>query len=139
MQLEFALFCGAAEVSDMGLIDILRGGYDIVSASEFPAQLSRMTLVVRILCQPNELNREHTLVSQIIDPNGHVLALEMTAAFTTPLYPGNANHSNRTTLKLDYGPIQFVETGDYTFRFLVNGAQIGESKLEVKRKEMKAE
>ena len=94
-----------------------------------------MLIVVRILCDPNEINVEHVLVSQIIDPNGHVLPLGMQATFTTPPYPGNPNRKNRSTLKFDYWKVPFQEPGDYTFRFLVDGLPIGEYGLEIKRKE----
>lgn len=39
MQVEFSLFCTAAEVTPNGLIYILRGGYDIISVPEFPEKL----------------------------------------------------------------------------------------------------
>jgi len=132
MQLEFAIFCEAAEVSDVGIIDMLRGGFDMVSTTVFPAALPRMVIVVRVLCEPDEIDREHALISQFIDPNGHVLPPTLTVPFTTPPYPGNPNRKNRNTLKLDYWPMQFAEAGNYTFRFLVDGVQIGESTLEVR-------
>jgi hypothetical protein len=138
MQLEFALFCEAAEVSNMGMIDMLRGGYDIIFTSGFPAVLGRMLLVVRVVCEPSEINVEHALVSQMIDPKGHVLSPNLTSTFTTPPYPGSPNRKNRSTLKFDYWSIQFVEPGDYTFRFLADGVEIGETKLEIRLREKKA-
>jgi hypothetical protein len=135
MQLEFALFCDSAEIDAMGLMYLLRGGYDLVTATAFPAALNRMALVVRLWCEPAEIDREHVLVAQIIDPNAHVLPIPMQLPFTPPPYPGNRDRRNRMTLKLEYTQIQFPEPGDYSFRFLVDGVQVGAASLEVRRKE----
>jgi hypothetical protein len=134
MQLEFALFCEAAEVSDNGLIYILHGGYDLVSTTAFPAVLNRVSLVVRFLVEPKECKREHRLIAQMIGPRGDVLPVPMECNFTTPSYPGKPKRRNRTTLRLDYWNLMFPEPGDYAFRFLVDGKKIGQSELEVKKK-----
>ena len=134
MQLEFALFCEAAEVSENGLIYILHGGYDMVSTTAFPAILHRVSLVVRVLVEAKECKREHVLTAQMIGPTGDILPALMECKFTTPSYPGKPKRRNRTTLRLDYWGLQFPEPGDYVFRFLVNGKKIGQSELEVRKK-----
>lgn len=137
MQLEFAIMCDAAEVNSSGLIYILKGGYDITVVSEFPVIIHQVILVVRILCNPEEVNHQHILISQIIDPHGHILPSKITVPFTTPVYPGHPDRPNKYTLKLEHRSVSFDEPGDYTFRFLVDGLQLGQAGLEVKRKEGK--
>ncbi len=133
MQLEFSLFCEAAEISDTGLIYMLRGGYDIVTAQKFPITMTRLTVVARVLCAPNELGPEHTFVSQAVDPAGHVIG-QIVLPFTPTTYPGDANRGNKYTAKFDYDNITLPERGDYTFRFLIDGDEIGASRLETKLK-----
>jgi hypothetical protein len=135
MQMEFAIFCDAAEITAGGLIYMLRGGYDLVASTGFPATLNRQVLVIRLICEPIEINCDQILVAQIIDPIGHVLPLEMRVPFKTPPYPGEPSRRNRMTLKLDYLTLEFPEPGEYLFRFLVDGNQVGEARLDVKRKE----
>jgi hypothetical protein len=134
MQLEFALFCNAAEVSSEGLIDILRGGYDIVSATGFPAKMAKMSLVVRLLCDADECGRDHQFLSQMIDPLGNPLPpTETTISFSPPVYPGNPARQNRMTLRVEYWGLEFPVAGDYTFRFLVDGVQVGTAGIQMKQ------
>jgi|SRR6516162_6399640 hypothetical protein len=130
MQIEFALFCEAAEVTQNGIMHILHGGYDLVSTTAFPAVLNHVCLVVRLLVDPSECGREHLLTVEMIDPHANVLPIPMTSVFTTPTYPGNPNRPNRTTLTLDYWGLKFPEPGDYVFRLLVDGLRVGEAGLE---------
>lgn len=135
MQVEFALFCDAAGVSPDGLIDILRGGFDVVNAAGFPAKLGRMLLVVRLLCEPTECGQDHLFQSQMLDPRGNpVPTTEMEIRFCPPHYPGNPARRNRMTLRLDHWGLEFSEAGDYRFRFLVDGEQVGEAGIEMKLK-----
>ena len=83
MRLEFAIFCEAAQVLPDGLINMLRGGYDIIFTPAFPAVTNRMMAIVRFWCDEDEVDRPHSLVPQIVDPTGHLLPLDM----TLPVYP----------------------------------------------------
>lgn len=135
MQLEFALFCEAAEVTPDGVVHILHGGYDLVSASGFPVTLPRMVLVVRLLCEPSEFDREHVMITQLIDPQGKVLPVEMKIAFTPFSYPGHRDRKNRMTLRLDYVNLSFPEPGEYVFQFLADGVEIGHAQLDLRKKQ----
>ena len=136
MQVEFALFCNAAEVSSDGTIDVLRGGYDIVRATGFPAKMGKMSLVVRLLCESAECGRDHVFSSQMLDPLGNPLSpTEMKIAFNPPIYPGDPARKNRMTLRLEHWGLEFPVAGDYIFRFQVDGKQVGETGIEMKQKQ----
>jgi hypothetical protein len=134
MQFEFALFCDAAKVSPDGMVDILRGGYDLAASPEFPATLHRMDLVLRMICEPKEFECLHELTAQIVDPHGNLLPVKVRLPFTPLAYPDRPERHNRMTLVLNYQSLVFPEPGDYQFRFLVNDVQIGVASLEVVHK-----
>ena len=131
MQVEFALFCEAAEISPNGLMYILHGGYDQISSSEFPAVLRRMALVVRLLCEPSECGQQQVFISQIVGPHANAVPPDMTCNFTTSYHPRDRTRRNRMTLLLDYWNLSFPEPADYVFRFIAGGVQIGEAVLEL--------
>jgi len=133
MQLEFALFCEAAVVTDSGIIHILHGGYDLISTTAFPAMLPRMALVVRVLCDPSEFNQTHVIFSQMIDPHGRILPAQASVSFTPRPFPRHPERKNRQTFLLDHLNVSFPEPGDYVFRFLVDGNPIGQAGLEAVR------
>jgi hypothetical protein len=136
MELDFAFFADAAHMHEDGLFSVLRGGIDFIPARAFPATQGVLVLIVRLRTRPEEWNRNHELLVQIVGPNGEALASSITNVPFVP--PPNVRHPDRTnvmTFSLNYFNNTFPEAGDYTFRFSVDGVPIGSTVLALVRSE----
>jgi hypothetical protein len=71
MQVSFALFADAANLSQEGKLNIL-GVFDAVHVGQFPALHPRATLVVRLKGTTTDIG-SHDLTLQWINPRGNVL------------------------------------------------------------------
>lgn len=68
MRIDTALLCGAATARD-GLLSVLDGGITHIERAEYPALLG-LTLAMRVLVHPTEMERPHELEVLLQDEDG---------------------------------------------------------------------
>src|SRR6266852_5927508 len=119
MKLDYALIANAAELLPNGLMYVLGGGIDIVTATKFPAGLPFACVLVKMRFDQEELDREHKFLMQIVQPSGLNLSqYDSTLTFVPTRHPTHPERSwqmicSRLT------DLVFPEAGDYKFCFFV--------------------
>lgn len=127
MQVSFALFADAANLSQEGKLNIL-GVFDAVHVGQFPALHPRATLVVRLKGTSADVGT-HELSMQWINPRGTVLwSSSGELAIQSP--PNQAGEMDMPVLvQLDL-PLDIV--GDYAMSIALDGEVRGEAVLHVR-------
>jgi hypothetical protein len=130
MKLEYAFLADAATVLDNGLFDVVRGGFDVVQASSFPATKYVMLAIGRIWFEPAECGKKHILCGQIIDRNGTPVFTTAEAEFMPAPHPRHPERGKWMTVCLNCQGVVLPEEGDYSFCLLVGNQKIGEVSFE---------
>jgi hypothetical protein len=130
MELSFAFFASAAEVSPDGRFNLLGGEVDRLQVSALPAFLPA-SLVVRFTVPPEEAGREHRLGVVFAAPEGNPVFLDLDTPFTPA---PNRHRPGRTAFAVFVLHLQGVTLavpGEYTVRLSVDGKPKGEASIEV--------
>jgi hypothetical protein len=136
MKLEYAFLADAAKVEENGLFSVLGGGFDILrEAGKFPATKPAMVLLARIMVAPEECEKRHELLVQLVAPDGQTVLPEMRVPFVPFPEVEKPDPKNWITVALHYRDVTFPAPGEYHFRLSVGPTHLGQVRLEVIAKE----
>ncbi len=131
MRLAYAMLADAADFTANGTFSILGGEIGILRAEEFPLFSVRLAVVVKLIVEPEECDRDHVLGLVLAGPD-NLLYPRLDAPFA----PREAGVSPiKQLLVLDLPFLAFPAPGEYEWRLTVDGAPIGEIPLKVTRED----
>ena len=120
MRIDCALLCDAATVRE-GLLHVLGGGITRAGRPEYPAPLD-LTLALRILIHPTEMDRRHQLEVRLQGADGEPIAGFEIAFESTD--PGDLEPGEHASLALPLVPpptVGLPKPGRYSFEVLIDG------------------
>ena len=128
-KLDFAFLADAAEAQPGRKFYVLGGGIDSIGAPGFPVVHPMISLVLRVLIHPAEVDRTHTNEIKLMDADGAQLAH----------IDGNLSASpNETTgreipmpMVLNFMSTRFEAPGDYSIEILMNNQHMKSIPLRV--------
>jgi hypothetical protein len=120
MRIPFALTASAAESTPDGRVWILGGDFDTIFAAQFPITLPTMTVVVKILFEPGETGRSHTVRTELWDQDGEVVQQPLVHTFTPERNATFPTRNVGSLLTLNMQGLSFPNPGDYAFHVLVD-------------------
>ena len=127
MQVSFALFADAANLSQEGKLNIL-GVFDAVHVGQFPALHPRATFVVRLKGSPVDVG-SHDMTLQWINPRGNVL-WSSSAELAIQAPPTQTGEMDMPVIVQIDLPLDVV--GDYAMVVELDGTRHGEALLHVR-------
>ncbi len=134
MRLAYAFIANAAEFTpNDGRLWVLGGDFDTITTVEIPATHPSMTLVVKILAQPTECQREHRLRIELIDSDGVQVHPEITGLFTPLVRQEYPHRPVGVGMALTFLQLRLPQYGDYAFHILVDDLELGTLPLYIVR------
>lgn len=127
MQVSFALFADAANLSQEGKLNIL-GVFDSVHVGQFPALHPRATFVVRLKGQPSDVG-SHDMSLQWVNPRGTPL-WSSSAELAIQGAPSLSGEMDMPVIVQIDLPLDIV--GDYAMIIDIDGIRHGEAVLHVR-------
>jgi hypothetical protein len=126
MRLAYAFIAHAAEFTpNDGRLWVLGGDFDTITAAEIPAIHSVMTLVVKLLVQPTECQREHRLRIELIDSDGARVHPEIGGPFMPSVRQDYPHRPVGVGMALTFLQLRLPHYGDYAFHILVDDLELG--------------
>ncbi len=130
MKLEFAFLADAANMLEHGTFDVIAGGFDVVTGSEFPATKHTLVLIARLRCDPEECDKQHEFAGEIVDHEGKSIFSTLRGTFTPPPHPRHSERTNWMSMCLECHGVTFPAPGDYFFRLYVGDKLVGDVTIE---------
>ncbi len=115
MRCTAALLADSAQVV-AGKVFMLGGGFDTLTAREFPATHRSLSLVIVFEVGPGDRNRDLEVVTRLLDEDGGELGVESKGTFrvgTPSTLPAGA--TSLIPLVTVFGNLRFPEPGGYVF------------------------
>jgi hypothetical protein len=133
MKLAYAMLADAAEIGSSGKLSMVGGDFDSIPAPGFPVLHPRMTIVIKLLLRPEELERDHQLRVEILAPTGLNIAPSETQPITTSqaLRPNSPKDDAKYYLVVTLPIIMFPMPGRYEVRMLVDDVLLGTLPLDL--------
>lgn len=131
MKLEFLLLADSAVSAKDGVFSALNCGLDCFRCRAFPARKSSLVAIARILFDPDEMDRPHDFLLELIGPGGNRLDPAIPVTVTPIPYARHPDRPNHMTVALTVYSLSFSEAGFHTFRFSSGERVLGESPFEV--------
>jgi Family of unknown function (DUF6941) len=131
MKLEFAFLADAATMLPDGNFDVIKGGFDVVTATNFPATRQVVVLIARLSIDAAESGKQYEFSGEIFDLQGRSIFPALQGKFTPAPHPRQVNRANWMTICLTCQGVVFPTPGDYVFRLSVNGLAVAEVMIEV--------
>ncbi len=130
MKLEFAFLADAANMLEHGTFDVIAGGFDVVTGSEFPATKHTIVLITRLRFDPEECGRHYELSGEIVDHEGKSIFSTLRGTFAPPRHPRHSECPNWMSMCLECQGVTFPAPGDYCFRLSVGDKVVGDVTIE---------
>jgi hypothetical protein len=123
MDLDFAFLSDAADVS-MGKLFVLGGAFDTIHVPGFPAMHPTLSVVVRLLMSPNDLDRRHKLDILLLDADAKPIASATGELMVSKSPDSPAGWKQAILLPLRFLNIPFKQPGHYSIEILANGTML---------------
>ena len=120
MEVDFAFLSDKADIVS-GKLYVLGGAFDAISARQVPVRHQQMTLALRFLLSPAELDREHKLEVVLIDSDGKKVISVPGQIMVKRPNEGSLGYRISFLTTLNFFNVQFEKFGDYSFEVLLNG------------------
>jgi hypothetical protein len=123
MEIDFALLSDVAEVVN-GKIYLLGGAIDTIWSPQLPVVHNRMSLVIRFMMTPGELDRQHKVEINLITEDGKRLQTVGgdIQVGRNPSLPKGWRQSFVSVL--NFNGLKFDNFGDHAFEIMVNGSSM---------------
>lgn len=120
MEIDFAFLADRADIVN-GKLYLLGGAFDAIYSSKVPVKHQSMTLVMRFLFSPPELDQNYRIEVRLIDADGKKV-LAVPGDFSIKRSK-NAEEGYRTPFltSINFFNTPFDHFGDYSFEIFVNG------------------
>lgn len=126
MRLAYSFLATSAEFTPHdGRVWVLGGDFDTITAAETPATHPSMALVVKLIVQPTECQREHRLRIELIDSDGVQVHPEIMGAFTPVVRQDFPHRPVGVGMALTFQQLRLPQYGDYSFHILVDDLELG--------------
>jgi hypothetical protein len=127
--LDFAFLSDAAEAEPGRKFYVLGGGIDQIAGPAFPLFHPHMSLLMRFLVHPTELDRKHRLDVRLVDADGRELAkIEGDIEASGSGAPGREAAVN---MVINMANTRFENPGDYSVEVLMNNQHMKSLPLRV--------
>jgi hypothetical protein len=129
MKLDFAFLAESASLTDDGRFAVVGGGFDVISATSFPAVKAAMALVGRVVFCPSEFGKTYNLHGEIVGPSGTKLTPDMWLALK-PFARATDRETepqreNWMTFCLNYEGVSFPKPGGYAIQLSIDDQVLG--------------
>jgi len=130
MEVDFAFLSDKADIVN-GKLYVLGGAFDTIFSKQAPIRHPGMTLALRFLVSPAELDREHKIEVIVIDGDGKKI-ISVPGQMTVKRPPESTGGYKVPFLSsLNFYNVQFENFGDYSIEVLLNGSSIKSVPLRV--------
>lgn len=123
MKLDFAFLADAADCPPGGKLYILGAGFDTIHSKNFPCIHPQISLVMRIILNPIELDKPHDAEIRLIDADGKDVISKIKLNIPAPKVPVPVKEIG-IGLVSNLKEIKFESSGQYSFEILLDGAHI---------------
>jgi hypothetical protein len=131
IELEFAFFANAAEVSEKGLINVLGGCIDFARGPMFPAPIHSLWLIAKVIAFPEHFDKQHDFMIEVFGPDDNRIAPDVHVPFTPKAHARKPGSQNWMMITVQYLALIFPTAGDYIFRLSADGQEIGQLNFEI--------
>ena len=120
MDVDFAFLADAAEVAN-GKLHLVGGAFDTIWGQQAPLNYPKLSMALRLLFSPAELNRKHKVEIRIMNEDGKIIPpsiggdLEISK---NPNLPKGWKQGFMTVM--NFANLNFPAFGDYSFELVVN-------------------
>jgi len=110
---------------------MLGGDIEGLYTSEFPFTQAKLALICKLIASPNEVGKPYQLELRLTGPTGE--RVTSIGECTIEFEPNDVVPNDDSELGLvgDVGPVEFATPGTYWMRVLVNGEEMGATRLYV--------
>jgi len=127
VEVGFGMLAVFAELTADGKVSVIGGDIDTLRG-KFPATLGLpLYVVLKLIFQPGETERDYELVMQVVSPKGNVL--QGGGQTIHPARPVRPDLPTKVGVLLVLQSLTIPEVGDYLVRFSLNGRVIKELPL----------
>lgn len=123
MEVDFAFLADKADIVN-GKLYVLGGAFDAIFAKQVPVRHQQMTLIVRFLLSPAELDREHKLEVVVIDGDGQKVISVPGQMLVKRPPESTGGYRVPCLTTLNFFNIQLEKFGDYSLEVLLNGTSV---------------
>ncbi|MBI4052207.1 MAG: hypothetical protein HY400_06850 [Elusimicrobia bacterium] len=123
MEIDFAVLAEAAEAVG-GKLYMMGGAVDTILSNQVPVIHPRLSLAVRILLSPGEIDRNHHLEVILLDEDGKKLGQIGTEMLAGRNANVPAGWEQGLLLVFNFINVQFQKFGHYTLDILGNGSSL---------------
>lgn len=133
MRLDFAFLADAADSPPGGKLYILGAGFDTIHSRNFPCIHSQISLVMRIILNPVEVEKPHKAAVQLIDADGKDIISKIEVNIVAP-HPGSTPvREVGLGIVNNLKDIKFERPGQYSFEILLDGVNVKSLSLSLVR------
>ncbi len=133
MELEYAIFAKAADLSPDGIFSLIGGGFDGIAVSKFPAMTPPVALLAHLRLKPEEVGRTYRLRIDVVAPDGRLLPAGDESAVTPERPSPDPRRPPGYTIVLQVYGVELPVPGEYQFRLFVDGRPLGTVSLFVEQ------
>jgi hypothetical protein len=119
IEITMAVLADSANVSQEGKLNIL-GIFENINAQNFPVTHPTMALVLCFHAERGDMNREHNIVIDFVDDDGHKILDLKGSVKIGEAPPGERFKSNQIIF---FNGVQFPKPGVYEFKIIINGEE----------------
>lgn len=127
--LDFAFLADAAEAEPGRKFYVLGGGIDQIAGASFPLHHPHMSLVMRWMMHPTEMNLKHNLEVRLVDADGGEMAKIQGQIEATG--QSNAGREAAINMVINMAGTRFERPGDYAIDVLMNNQHMKSLSLRV--------
>lgn len=130
MEIDFAFLADRADIVN-GKLYLLGGAFDAIHAPKVPVKHQSMTLVMRFLFSPPELDQTYRIEVRLIDADGKkVLAVPGDFTIKRSMV-AEKGYKTPFLTSINFFNTPFNSFGDYSFEIFVNGTCVKSVSLRI--------
>lgn len=124
MEIDFAFLADAAEVAN-GKLHLVGGAFDTIWTRTVPFNYPKLSLAMRLLFNPAELDRKHKVEIRIMHEDGKTIPPSVGGDLEIPRNPNLPKGWKQGFMTvMDFANLNFPGFGDYSFELVVNSTSV---------------
>lgn len=129
MELQYGFCAKFAEVGPDGYFAVFGGGLDKVAATQVPAVVQSMALLIHLTLDRKDIQSEHKIRVDLFSPKNERLPLDMEFPLPQVTETSLPDLPISISCALTLGNVIYPEFGEYNFRISTDGRQLGSIRL----------
>ena len=124
MEVDFAFLADAAEVAN-GKLHLVGGAFDTIGAPQTPLNYPKLSIALRLVFSPAELNHKHKVEIRMMNEDGKVIPPSISGDLEiskSPNLPKGWKQGFMTVM--NFTNLNFPAFGDYSFELIVNNTSV---------------